>query len=63
MKPRNRRARSHYEYPQFAGDDVYVESPREITVEVDTAAANWSGLYDASGNRLMKPRQKIGFEL
>lgn len=44
------------------GADLYADEPRTMIVE-EVERDDWSGLYDANGNKLMRPRQAIGFRV
>lgn len=59
MKPRRPRQRGRAWW-QDEDDFAANEPPPSITVHEDEEDG-WTGLYDASGNKLMRPRNPIGF--
>lgn len=44
------------------GADLYADEPRTMIVE-EVERDDWSGLYDAKGNKLMRSRQSFGFRV
>lgn len=46
------------------GADLYADEPRTMQVhEPDDPDRDWSGLFDANGNKLMRERKPFGFRV